>query len=59
MVTRCGSVRGSRGQEVSTEKKSGQSEKRVAYFTVPWGQDALALSLLNTILRGLVENDSG
>ena len=27
--------------------------------TVPWGQDALALSLLNTILRGLVENDSG
>ena len=58
IVARCGSVRGSRGQEGSTEK-SGKSEKRVAYFTVPWGHDALALSLLNTILRSLVENDSG
>ena len=34
-VTRCGSVRGSHGQEGSTEK-SGKSEKRAAYFTVPW-----------------------
>ena len=57
-VTRCGSMRGSHGQEGSTEK-SGKSEKRAAYFTVPWGHDALALSLLNTILRSLVENDSG
>ena len=57
-VTRCGSMRGSHGQEGSTEK-SGKSEKRAAYFTVPGGHDALAPSLLNTILRSLVENDSG